>query len=141
LPTELQPGCSGIEPLFGVAYTAGRGRWSGEASALVALPLALRDAPHTGDSLRFGGSMQLQLRDALAARLGLRARVDSSGEISTGVVDLNSGGFVAYVAPEISARPMTDVVASIGLTIPVVQLWLGAHRESSTLGVRVAVDL
>lgn len=141
LPSALQPGCSGLEPFVGVAYSAGRGRWSGEASALLYLPFALRDAPHTGDSLRFGGSMQLQLRDAIAARVGVRARVDGSGEASTGVVDVNSGGFVAYVTPEISARPMSDVVVSLGLAIPVAQLWLGAHRETSTLSARVAVDL
>jgi hypothetical protein len=141
LPSELQPGCSGLEPFVGVAYSAGRGRWSGEAGALVYLPFAMRDGPHTGDSLRFGGSMQLQLRDRVAARFGVHARVDGSGELSSGIVDLNSGGFVAYVAPEISARPMTDVVASIGLAIPVAQIWLGAHRESSTLSLRVAIDL
>ncbi|MFI5300151.1 MAG: hypothetical protein ACHREM_18850, partial [Polyangiales bacterium] len=115
--------------------------WSGDASALLYLPFAMREAPHTGDSLRVGASMQLQLRDAIAARLGLLARLQGSGELSHGVDDLNSGGFVAYLAPEVSARPLRDVVASIGLAIPVVQLWLGEHREASTLHVRVAVDL
>ncbi|MFI5300027.1 MAG: hypothetical protein ACHREM_18220, partial [Polyangiales bacterium] len=38
LPSTLQPGCSGLEPFVGASYAAGRGRWSGDASALLYLP-------------------------------------------------------------------------------------------------------
>jgi hypothetical protein len=140
LPAELEPGCSAIVPYLGLAYAAG-GRWvTGQASAALYLPFAVRDAPHAGDSFHAAAWMQVQAVPWLATRLGLRAQVDSTGELAPGVADLNSGGFLGYVTTDAIASPWSDVVLSVGASFPVVQALLGEHRESTVASAQVAYD-
>jgi len=140
LPVELQPGCSAVVPYFGAALSLGRGFLTGRVDAALFLPFAVRSAPHAGDSLRAGAWVQAQPAEVLAARVGARARLESTGELSTGVPDVDSGGLVGYVTSELLVRPSSDVVVSAGAAFPVVQAWLGVHRETAVASADVAVD-
>lgn len=140
LPVELEPGCGSIVPYVGAAYAVGRGRLSGQASVAAYLPFAVRDQPHPGDSLRAAAWAQVQAAPALATRLGLSARLDTTGELSKTVADLNSGGFVGYVTADVVVSPATDLVVAVGAAFPAVQVFLGTHRESTIAGVRAAYD-
>jgi hypothetical protein len=140
LPVELQPGCSSIAPYVGAAYIAERGRLSTQLSAVLVLPFSVREAPHAGDSLRASAWLQVQPVQTIATRFGVRARVDGTGELSPGVPDLNSGGFAGYVASDIVVSPAEDVVVSVGGAFPVVQAWLGEHRETAIASAQVAYD-
>jgi hypothetical protein len=140
LPVDLEPGCSSIVPYGGAAYVAERGMLSMQLSAVVALPFSVRDAPHAGDSLRTSAWVQAQPARSLATRFGVRTRLDSTGEIAPNAPDLNSGGFVGYVTSDIVVSPAEDVVVSVGAAFPVLQAWLGEHRETAIASAQVAYD-
>lgn len=140
LPADLEPGCGAIVPYLGVSYTAGAGWITGEGSAVLYLPFAVRDAPHTGDSLRATAWMQLQATPWMAARVGVRAQVDATGELAPNVADLNSGGFIGYVTADAILGAWKDLVISVGAAFPVVQALMGEHRESTIAAAHVAYD-
>jgi hypothetical protein len=140
LPVELEPGCGSIVPYVGSAYAIGRGRYSGQVSAALYLPFSVRDQPHPGDSLRTTAWLQIQATHAFATRFGMSTRLDSTGQLSATVADLNSGGFVGYVTTDVLVSPTTDLVVAAGAMFPVVQAWFGVHRESTITGLRAAYD-
>ncbi len=140
LPVDLEPGCSSIVPYVGVAYVAERGALSMQLSAVVALPFSVRDAPHAGDSFRTSAWLQTQPARSFAARFGVRTRLDSTGEIAPGNPDLDSGGFAGYVTSDLVFSPAEDVVVSVGAAFPVIQAWLGEHRETAIGSAQLAYD-
>jgi hypothetical protein len=140
LPVDLQPGCSAITPYVGAAYIVERGALSMQVSAILALPFSVRDAPHAGDSFRTSAWMQVQPTTRVATRFGVRTRIDSTGELSPGVPDLDSGGFAGYVTSDVVMSPADDVVVSVGAAFPVVQAWLGMHRETAIASAQIAYD-
>jgi hypothetical protein len=141
LPSVLQPGCSSIVPLLGVAYVASRAPWSWTASGTVLLPFVVREgAPHSGDSLRASLAGEWQPLRWLGARGGLLGRLDGGGLLADGASDPSSGGFVGYVSADALLRPATDLVLSVGGMVPVVQAWRGEHHEGPVLAASAAVD-
>jgi hypothetical protein len=140
LPVELQPGCSSIVPYVGAAYVAERGMLSTQLSAVIALPFSVRNAPHAGDSLRMSAWIQAQPARSFATRFGVRARLESTGELAPGAPDFNSGGFAGYVTSDIVVSPAEDVVVSVGAAFPVLQAWLGEHRETAIASAQIAYD-
>lgn len=140
LPAELQPGCGALVPYLGLAYAVG-GRWiTGEASATLTMPFSIRDGPHAGDSLRAAAWMQIEPTSLVGTRFGMRVQLDSTGELSQGVTNLNSGGFIGYVTTDAIASPWMDVVVSVGAAFPLVQALMGEHRESTIASVQLAYD-
>ena len=140
LPDELQPGCGSVVPYAGAAYSARRGALSGQASALVYLPFSVRDGPHAGDSLRLTAFTQVQATMAVATRFGVKVRIDGTGELAPGIADLNSGGLAGYVTSDLLLRPTPDLVISFGGAFPVVQAFLGTHRETAIANVQVGIE-
>jgi hypothetical protein len=141
LPSALQPGCSSVVPMAGVAYARTDGWWSYDASATLVMPFAVRDAPHAGDSLRVSAGAQLQPVGAIATRLGVAARVDGGGERAPDVRDPDSGGAVAYLTPAIVLSPVSDLVLSATAYVPALQAFAGAHHESTIFALSAAYDL
>ncbi|HEY5243063.1 MAG TPA: hypothetical protein VIJ22_16400 [Polyangiaceae bacterium] len=141
LPSALQPGCSAIVPLLGVAYVASRAPWSWMASGTLLLPFVVRDAaPHSGDSLRASLVGQWQPSGWLGARGGAQGRLDGGGLLADGASDPSSGGFVGYVSADALVRPAMDLVLSLGGMVPVVQAWRGEHHEGPILAASAAYD-
>lgn len=140
LPVELQPGCGSLVPYVGAVYALGRGHYSGQANVAIYLPFSVREQPHPGDSLRATAWFQIQETHAIATRFGVSTRLDATGQLSSTVADLNSGGFVGYVTTDVLVSPATDLVLAVGAMFPAVQAWLGVHRESTIAGIRAAYD-
>jgi hypothetical protein len=141
LPSVLQPGCSSIVPVLGVAYAASRAPWSWMASGTLLLPFVVRDrAPHAGDSLRASLVGQWQPLRWLGARGGVQGRLDGGGLLANGEPDPSSGGFVGYVSADALFSPASDLVLSLGGMVPVVQAWRGDHHEGPILAASAAYD-
>ncbi len=129
LPASLQPGCASIVAELGAYYVVARGAWSFQSSTMILMPFAVRDAPHTGDSLRATTTVQLQPTRAFAARLGALGRVDGAGEYGESD-DPSSGGALGYVSTEIVVSPAEDLVLTAGAFFPALQALRGTHREA-----------
>lgn len=128
VPTDLQPGCGSIVPEIGATFT-----WSGSlvsfwTSAMLLMPVAVREGPHPGDSLRASATVQLQASSWFAARAGVHGRLDAAGDVD-GQIDTRAGGGSVYVAPEIALRPSEGLVVSVGASFPVAQGTRG-HRAT-----------
>lgn len=126
VPTDLQPGCGAIVPQVGVTYTIAGSIFSTWASASLLMPVSVRSGPHPGDSLRASMTAQVQPASVFALRLAANGRLDAAGDVD-GRVDARSGGAAVFLAPELVASPLRDLVVSVGAAIPVVQETRG-HR-------------
>jgi hypothetical protein len=113
---------------------------SGQVSGAIYLPFSVRTAPHPGDSVRASAWLQIQPVRFIATRFGARTRVEATGEITPGAADPNSGGFVGYATTDILVSPTTDLVLALGAAFPMVQAWIGLHRESAIASAQVAYD-
>lgn len=127
LPMEAQPGTGSVDPALGVAWTTSSVPWAGGVSLWGTWP--------TGDanpSLRLAGFAQLELwrerATAIAARLAIDARVDGRA-YDHGIVERNSGGFVAFVGGDVVFAPAMDWVVTLGVRAPVIDALDGDHHE------------
>jgi len=140
LASTLQPGCGSIAPTLGAYFAASRGLWAMYASGALFLPFSVRDGPHSSDSARLAAHVQFQPDTHFATRLGVFARIDASGQLAQGVDDPNSGGFIAYATGEIVVSPISDLVVSAGVFLPVIEAFRGVHRESAIVALTLAHD-
>ncbi len=139
LPEAIQPGMGSVTPFAGVFYGMGRGPWSVSASVTVLLPFPVLPAAHASDSFRSSASVQRQVGQKFAARLGLDTRLDGSGELN-GQPDPNSGGFIAYLSPGLVLSPVTDLLLSVGAYFPFAQVLQGYHHEDAIAALGVTYD-
>jgi hypothetical protein len=140
LPAVLQPGCSSVVSVAGVVATLARSPWTWSTTAALFLPFSVRDAPHAGDSLRGGTSLQWQPLASFAARAGTQARLESAGQTASGEGDPNSGGFIAYASADLLLSPASDLVFTFGGLAPVAQVFHGRRHEGPVLAFGAAYD-
>ncbi|APR82981.1 Hypothetical protein A7982_08330 [Minicystis rosea] len=140
LSAALQPGGSSVTPLAGASYDLRRGPWFFYASATFFVPFAVRDGAHACDALRTSVSLQYQPHRAIATRLGLDGRLESSA-VTDRMSDPNAGGFIGYVSPEIVVSPISDLVLIVGARFPALQALRGVHREDTIISIGAAYDL
>jgi len=140
LPSALQPGCGGVAPTIGAYWVASYGPWSGYVSASLFVPVPVRNGPHGGDSLRASAHLQFQPSPRFGARVGVFARVDSSGRLDDTQDDPNSGGFIGYVTGALAFSPVQDLVVTGGVFLPVIEALQGDHHEGPIASVTVAYD-
>jgi hypothetical protein len=139
LAPDLQPGCSSVVPFVGATYL-----WSGSlvsawTNVSLLMPFAVRSAAHAGDSARASATLQLQPTRAIATRLGVFARYDSTAELDGEAVPRSGGGAV-HVAPEIVLSPAEDLVISFGAAFPLVQGMRAYRSTSPVLLASVGLD-
>lgn len=140
LSAELQPGCGSLVPYVGVDYTSTVRMWTLISGGSVFLPVPVREGPHPGYSARARAAVQVQPIRVLAARAGVSARFDATGELSPGRNDPSSGGLVGYVTAGVLVSPTSDLVVSLEAFFPVLQALRGEHRELTIFGAGVAYD-
>ncbi len=140
LSAELQPGCGSLVPYLGVEYTSTLRRWTLSTGGSVFVPVPVREGPHPGYSARARATVQVQPIRYLAARTGVSARFDATGELAPGQNDPNSGGLVGYVTAGLLLSPTADLVVSLEAFFPVLQALRGDHRELTIFGAGVAYD-
>ncbi len=139
LPAVLQPGMGSVAPFVGVFYGFTRGPWSLYSSAAFFLPFAVRAGPHASESFKTSLSVQRQIGRVFASRIGIDTRLDGSCE-AYGKPDPNSGGFVAYLSPEVVVSPVADLLLVAGVRAPFGQALHGYHREAAIAGLGVTYD-
>jgi hypothetical protein len=139
LPADLQPGAGAITPTLGAVYALSNGPWSLYASAAFYLPFAVREGPHSSDSLRAAITGQRQLSPAVATRVGFSTRLDAAGE-RDGQPDPSSGGLMGFVSTELVVSPVTDWVFLAGAYFPALQALRGGHREGTILALGATYD-
>ncbi|MBX3220126.1 MAG: hypothetical protein KF795_06365 [Labilithrix sp.] len=133
VPTDLQPGCGSIVPVVGATYTITGPLLTFWTSASFLMPVSVRDGPHPGDSLRASATAQLQPHPKFATRASVHGRLDSAGDVDD-QVDPRSGGASVFLAPELVASPLADLVVSVGAAFPVVQETRG-HRVTAPIAL------
>lgn len=132
LPPDLQPGCGAIAPFVSATAAWSSSLVSAWTSAMLLLPVSVRDGPHPGDSLRASATLQLQPGQAFAARVSTLGRLDGTGGFDGEVVK-RSGGAAFHLATELVTSPTSDLVISVGASFPVVQAMRGYRATSPVL--------
>jgi hypothetical protein len=140
LSSVLQPGCNAVTPNLGVAYALAEERWGFSASASFYMPIAVREAPHQGDSIRSTLVFEVTPTRWFAGRLGIATRFEPSAELRPGVTDPNSGGLVGSTIVEIVVRPTRSLSLSGAVYSPVVQLLRGDQRLGNTFSTTVSTS-
>ena len=139
LPVEARAG-GPFEPRLGLAWTSSGGPWSFYASALGGWPLA-GDAPdRPGASVRSTVVGQYQVLPALALRTGADLRASLRDE-ENGESERDSGGFIGFALVEAVGAVWTDVLVSLAVRVPAVDVLHGHHDEGVVLNLGLVVDL
>ena len=141
LSAALQPGCSSVAPFAGAFATWASEAWTFSGIGQVLLPFAVRDAPHTGDSIRLAGTAERELASWVSTRASLSLRLETGGQLAGEVPDPDSGGAVLYVGTEAVFRPTKRLWGVVGASFPVVQGWFGRRRETPVLAVSLLFRL
>jgi hypothetical protein len=139
LPLELQAGTGSFDALLGASYAYFTFPWSAYASAQLALPGRGTAGARAGRSLRGTVAAQRHLGSLLAARLALDTRFDGQAQ-ENGAPDPNSGGFIAFAAPELLVSPVVDLSLSVWLKVSVLNRLDGQHQEPFVAGLSAAYD-
>jgi hypothetical protein len=140
LPLELQEGSGSFDAILGGSYAFFAYPWSAYASSQLVLPGTGTAGSRAGRSLRSTAAAQRHLGTAVALRLALDTRVDGKAR-EGGSLDANSGGFIAFVAPELLVSPLTDLSLSAWIKVSVLNRLDGRHDEPFVAGLSAAFDL
>lgn len=140
LPIEAQPGTGSLDPILGLAYGWYRHPWSLYGSATGSTPLHSREGFRASPSLRTTLALQYQLATAVAGRLGIDTRLDGKAQ-EGGVVSRDSGGFIAFLSPELAVSVSDDLLVFAFARLPIVNALSGFHREGAFFGAGLAYDL
>jgi hypothetical protein len=139
LPPELQAGTGSFDAMVGASYAHFAFPWSAYASAQLLLPGAGPEGTRADRSLRGTLAAQRHLGEILAVRLALDLRFDGRG-VESGVADPNSGGLIAFAAPEVLVSPVTDLALSVWIKLSMLNRLDGRHEEPFVAGVSAAYD-
>jgi hypothetical protein len=139
LPPELQAGTGSIDAIAGASYAHFAYPWSAYASSQLLVPGTGTAGDRAARSLRTTLAGQRHLGSMLAARLALDTRLDGKGR-EAGLPDPNSGGFIAFAAPELLVSPVTDLSLSVWIKIAVLNRLDGRHEEPFLAGLSAAYD-
>jgi hypothetical protein len=139
LPPELQAGTGSFDAIVGLSYAHFTFPWSAYASTQLLLPGAGTAGTHAGRSLRGTVAAQRHLGEIVAVRFALDSRFDGQG-LEGGVPDPNSGGFIAFAAPELLVSPLTDLSLSAWVKVSLLNRLDGRHEEPFVAGLSAAYD-
>lgn len=139
LPIEAQTGSGSFDPSVGLVYGFFTERWSAYTRVRLLVPTEGFGA-RQGPAAVVSGHGQYQPVGWLGLRLGADARA-SAIAYEGGALDLTSGGFIAYVRPEVVVMPATDAIVRLALHWPVVDALRGAHDEGPMVTAGVVYDL
>ncbi len=136
---ELQPGSGSWDPLFGATYGLFLRPMSFYASSTLYLPTTGHDQLRGGLSVRSSVAGQYDLFDELALRLSFDTRAERASTIA-GEIEPDSGGFIAYVSPEVVYSPMMDLMLRAVVRLPAIDALIGEHDEGPMFVLGAAYD-
>jgi len=137
---EVQSGNGSFDPLIGVSYSFFADPLSIYVSEVVYIPTPSRADWRVGTSWLGTHTIQYQLIDTLAIRLGANTRLDETMSRDFGD-EPDSGGFILYAAPSLLYSPTMDLVLHAEVSVPVAHAQRGDHEEGLVAVLGVAYDL
>ena len=140
LAIEAQAGTGSLDPMFGLSYAFFAHPLSLFASSTAMISTRGHHEILAGPALLTSITGQVQPFEVLAFRLGLDTRLDGPALIGD-EVDEDTGGFIAFVSPEIVLSPYMDWVMRVALRVPVFDRLRGERDEGLMVTVGVAHDL
>ncbi len=123
--SALQPGCSSVMPRLAALYAFGQDVWTVQLRSSIAIPFAVREAPHRGTLATAGADVVIDPWNAAALRLGTWWLFETSGADATGESDPDSGGVTGYATIAMEARWTSYLRASASVDLPVVRALSG----------------
>lgn len=139
LPIELQPGTGAVDGILGASYGFFTFPWSAYVSAQGIYTTRGTAGSRASRSLRTTTALQRHLGDKIALRTSLETRLDGRA-LENGAIYPNSGGFIAFVAPEVLFSPATDLSLSGWVKVAVLNHLSGRHLEPFVVGGAVTYD-
>jgi hypothetical protein len=141
LSTDIQSGPGSWWGIAGLSYY-GRlgGPWSIYGSVLAYVPTEGREGLKPGATGRGTLWLQLQPWSWLSLRVGSDARLDGVWH-ENGVVQPDTGGFIAFFSPAVLISPSTDWVIQLAAKVPVLNHLTGVHTEGTYASLSLVVDL
>lgn len=136
LPSGLQPGCSSVMPALSIFHAFGERFWNVRVFGGLALPFAIRDAPHRGAQVTLGGDFEVRPFPAMTLRLGSRWLLEPSGEGARGETEPDSGGATHYVSAGVDVSIRGQLSAGLGLDAPLGAALRGDQSPSPIVGLR-----
>jgi hypothetical protein len=139
LPLEAQPGSGSWDLILGSSLASFAGSTSAYAGVKWILPVHVREPFDPGSSVRADLALQQQLAPWFALRVAAELRADRQSR-EGGHPDPDSGGAIAFVGGDLVWSPLEDLVAQLGVRVPALQRWHGAHREGAALRIGLVRD-
>ena len=140
LAVEAQAGTGSLDPMFGLSYAFFANPISLFASTTAMISTRGHHEILAGPALLTSITAQVQPFEVLAFRLGLDTRVDAPALIGD-EQDEDTGGFIAFVSPEVVLRAYMDWLVRVAIRVPVFHRLRGARDEGLMMTVGVAHDL
>jgi hypothetical protein len=140
LPLEVQTGTGSFDPILGASYALFLLPWSSYSSVTGSYPTQGVEGSRASPSLRSTLAAQYQPVDLLALRLGVDTRLDGKAK-QQGEPEPDSGGFILYLAPAVLLSPVTDLVLTLTVQVPVLNALDGYHDEGAIYSLSTTLDL
>lgn len=138
LPSNLQPGCSSVVPSVGAQYVFGQPLWQVVLGGAIALPFAVREAPHRGALTNLVANVVVTPWEALQLSAGMKWLLEATGDDGTGEGEVSSGGLTGYAAVAIDVDVLDHLRAGASLDVPVVEALRGDQSPTPIFGLRVS---
>lgn len=139
LPVEVQTGTGSFDPSLAVNYSFTAYPYALFASVTAIAPTYGVERFRASPSLRASIAGQYTFAEGWVMRMALDTRGDLKAE-ENGAPSRDSGGFVAYLSPDLLWQPIQDLVVMVGVRLPFLQALDGYHREGVILSSTIAYD-
>lgn len=142
LDFDVQPGTGATTFNVGAWYAHYRFPWLFYISSAYHIANEGDQQFQAGDALVLNASVQYAANHKLSFPIGLEARWSDKDNFA-GVVEENSGGVLAYIAPGVIYTLKEDLLINFAVKVPVVEELNGFHEEGSiiTFGITYDFDL
>lgn len=139
LPLEVQSGTGSFDPSLGASYALFLQPWSGYLSVIGTYPTGGIEGSQASPTLRPTLAVQYQPFNLLALRASVDTRLDGKAT-EHGEPESDSGGFIAYLAPAILLSPLTDLIFTATVQVPVLNALDGYHDEGPIYSLSATLD-
>lgn len=137
---EAMIGSGSADPSLGLWYVHSEGEWTFFGVAGWRFPTTGFGGMRMGPALDVLASLQWQPLRALAVRLGPDARLELA-EVMGAQAMADTGGFSARAGGDVVWAPARELMLTIGVRVPFVELLHGAHDLGPTVLASVIGDI
>ncbi|MGF1468841.1 MAG: transporter [Sandaracinaceae bacterium] len=139
IPVDAQSGTGTIDPLAGLFLTYLADPWALFTSGVVRVPLAGRYEEEPGTSVRTTTAVQYRVDTHVTLRGAVDTRYDAPALV-LGRRDPSTEHFALFLSPEVLWSPVTDLILSLAVRVPVLQVSGQTRRESPYLQLSAVLD-